>query len=58
MSGFENQYGLTLGQLEGYRKPRLCSERASALCHLVLDPAQMRQFKKHLGYMWKNNWLI
>lgn len=45
----ENQWGLTLGELEGYRKPRLHSQKACAQTYLLWDIAK-QQFEKHLGH--------
>lgn len=42
---FENQGGLSLGELEGCGKPSFHSWRAGMLCGLVWNPAQKQQFE-------------
>lgn len=46
--GFENQWALTPGKLEGNRKLSLYPWRASILNNSAQDTAQKKQSKKHL----------
>lgn len=53
MSCFANQEGLTLGELAGYRKPRLSPSKNHTQTHLLQDPAQEQQCEKYLSQVWR-----
>lgn len=54
-SGFESQWGLCPGELEDYRKLRLCSGKAHTRTHSLQVPGQGQQLKKYLCHRRRNS---